>query len=48
MAKRTNGRHFVLNPNHSPIRTKTLSGVLKDIADHLGMTVDELLGILDL
>ena len=48
MAKRTDGRHFVLIPNHFPIRTKTLSGILKDIADHHGMTVDELLSILDL
>ena len=48
MAKRTDGIHFVLIPNHFPIRTKTLSGILKDIADHHGMTVDKLFETLDL
>lgn len=35
-------------PNHRPIKTGTLSGILKSISTHHGMSVEELLGKLDL
>jgi hypothetical protein len=35
-------------PFHHPIKTGTLSSILKRIAGHHGMSVDELLKLLDL
>ncbi|MFZ0394897.1 MAG: type II toxin-antitoxin system HicA family toxin [Terracidiphilus sp.] len=35
-------------PQHRPIKTGTLASILKRIAAHHGMTVDELLRILEL
>ena len=35
-------------PRHFPIGLKTLESLLKNIADHHGMTVEELLELLDL
>ena len=43
-----NGEHHEVIPLHRPIRTKTLAGVLKSIAAHHGLTVEELLERLDL
>ena len=42
------GEHHVTVPNHDALRTGTLNGVLKDVAEHAGVTrdavVDELFG----
>jgi predicted RNA binding protein YcfA (HicA-like mRNA interferase family) len=38
-----NGTHHVTIPDHTPIKIGTLSGILKDIADHFKMSKDELL-----
>ncbi len=43
------GTHHVTVPNHRPLKTGTLlGGVLKPIAAHHKLTVEELLGKLDL
>ena len=36
-----NGEHHVTIPNHDPLRLGTLSGILKAVADHAGMSKDE-------
>ncbi len=36
------GQHHEAIPNHHPIRTGTLSGILKSVAGHHGLTVEEL------
>lgn len=43
-----NGTHHEVIPLHSPIRAKTLSSILKSVARHHEMTVDEVLIALDL
>ena len=43
-----NGEHHEVIPRHQPIRVKTLSSILKSIAAHHGLTVEELLERLDL
>jgi predicted RNA binding protein YcfA (HicA-like mRNA interferase family) len=43
-----NGEHHVTVPNHAPIRVGTFSHILKDVAIHHKLTVDELLKKLDL
>lgn len=30
-----NGQHHITIPNHSPLRTGTLSAILSDVAEHL-------------
>ena len=42
------GENHEVVPNHQPIKTGTLSGILKRIANHHGLTVEELLQKLDL
>jgi predicted RNA binding protein YcfA (HicA-like mRNA interferase family) len=42
------GENHEVVPHHHPIKTGTLSGFLKRVAKHHGLTVDELLGKLDL
>ena len=42
------GKHHEVIPLHSQIRVKTLSSILKSIARHHEMTVEELLDALDL
>ena len=42
------GEHHEAIPNHNPIRTGTLSGILKSIAAHQKMTVEELVRKLEL
>ena len=44
----TNGTHHEVIPLHSPIRAKTLSSILKNVARHHEMTIEELLDALDL
>ena len=43
-----NGEHHEVIPQHNPIRVKTLSNILKSIARHHGMSIEELLRELDL
>ena len=43
-----NGEHHEVIPQHNPIRVKTLSSILKNIAQHHKMSVEELLRELDL
>ena len=43
-----NGEHHEVIPEHNPVKTKTLLSILKSVAQHHGMSVDELLDILDL
>lgn len=40
---REGGEHHEVIPLHDPIRTKTLSSILKSVARHHGIGVDELL-----
>ena len=42
------GEHHAAIPNHNPMRTGTLNGILKDVAQHHGLTVEELLHELEL
>ena len=42
------GENHEVIPSHSPIKTGTLSGILKRIAAHHGLTVDDLLRMLEL
>ncbi len=44
----TNGEHHEVIPQHTPIKTKTLSNILKSIAAHHGLSVAELIKQLDL
>jgi predicted RNA binding protein YcfA (HicA-like mRNA interferase family) len=36
------GEHHVSIPNHHPLKLGLLHGVLKDVGEHHGMTVEEL------
>ena len=38
-----NGQHHEVVPNHHPIKAGTLSGILKSVAAHHGLTVDDLI-----
>ncbi len=42
------GQHHEAIPNHDSIKVGTLSGILKSVAAHHKLTVDELLQKLDL
>ena len=42
------GEHHEVIPLHDPIRAKTLSSILKSVARHHGVGVEELLRKLDL
>ena len=44
----TGGEHHEVIPLHDPIRAKTLSSILKSIARHHGIGIQELLERLDL
>lgn len=37
------GEHHEVIPMHDPIKVKTLSSILKSVASHHGMSVEELL-----
>ena len=43
-----NGEHHEVIPQHNPVKAKTLLSVLKSVARHHGMSVDELLSELEL
>jgi predicted RNA binding protein YcfA (HicA-like mRNA interferase family) len=36
------GQHHETIPNHSPLKIGTLAGILADVADHFGMSRDDL------
>jgi len=36
------GEHHVTIPNHSPLKVGTLSGILNEISEHLGISRNEL------
>jgi predicted RNA binding protein YcfA (HicA-like mRNA interferase family) len=38
-----NGTHHITIPDHSPMKIGTLSGILKEIADHFEISKEELL-----
>lgn len=40
------GKHSVTVPDHDPIKTGTLSSILRDVAGHHRLTRDELLVLL--
>jgi predicted RNA binding protein YcfA (HicA-like mRNA interferase family) len=41
-----NGEHHITIPNHKEIRLGTISAILNDVANHLGMERDDLIEIL--
>ena len=43
LVTRQHGEHHLTIPKHSPLKIGTLSGILRDIAEHLGITRDDLL-----
>jgi predicted RNA binding protein YcfA (HicA-like mRNA interferase family) len=43
LTTRERGEHHVTVPNHSPLKVGTLTGVLKDVSQHLGIPKNELL-----
>ena len=45
---RKGGEHHEVIPNHHPIKIGTLADILKSIAGHHGLTVEQLLDLLDL
>jgi hypothetical protein len=40
------GEHHVTIPDHKPLRIGTLAGILADVAQHQGLTRDELIRLL--
>jgi predicted RNA binding protein YcfA (HicA-like mRNA interferase family) len=38
-----NGIHHVTIPNHSPLKIGTLSGILKEISNHLNLSKEDLI-----
>ncbi|MDE2932529.1 MAG: type II toxin-antitoxin system HicA family toxin [Chloroflexota bacterium] len=38
-----NGEHHEVIPRHDPIKVKTLSSILKSVASHHGLTVEEMM-----
>ena len=42
------GTHHVTIPNHSPLKTGTLHGILKGVSPHHGLSVEELVQQLEL
>ena len=45
---RRDGEHHIVIPDHSPMKLGTFHGILKDVAAHHRVTVEELLRQLDL
>jgi len=37
------GEHHTTIPSHSPLKVGTLNAILKDVADHIGLSRDALL-----
>ncbi|MCY7274348.1 MAG: type II toxin-antitoxin system HicA family toxin [Phormidesmis sp. CAN_BIN44] len=43
LATQQQGEHHITIPSHSPLKVGTLNAILKDVADHVGMSRDALL-----
>ncbi|MCI0556061.1 MAG: type II toxin-antitoxin system HicA family toxin [Anaerolineae bacterium] len=43
LTTRQGGEHHVTIPRHKPLRVGTLNSILKDIAEHLKLSRDELI-----
>lgn len=43
LTSRERGEHHVTVPCHDPLRVGTLSAILAEVADHFGMTREELI-----
>jgi predicted RNA binding protein YcfA (HicA-like mRNA interferase family) len=37
------GQHLVVVPNHNPIKVGTLNGIIGDVAEHFGITKEEVI-----
>jgi predicted RNA binding protein YcfA (HicA-like mRNA interferase family) len=48
LATQQDGEHRITVPNHDPIKVGTLHGILKDVAAHHRLSVDQLLQKLEL
>jgi predicted RNA binding protein YcfA (HicA-like mRNA interferase family) len=48
LATQQGGEHHLTVPNHDPIKVGTLHGILKDVAAHHHLSVDDLLREFDL
>jgi predicted RNA binding protein YcfA (HicA-like mRNA interferase family) len=48
LATQQDGEHHITVPNHDPIKVGTLHGILKDVATHHRISVDDLLRQLEL
>ena len=42
------GEHHVTIPRHSPLRVGTFAAILDDVAEHFGISRDELIARLDI
>jgi hypothetical protein len=42
MTTQRGGEHHVSIPNHRPLKVSLLHGLLKELAEHHGLTVEEL------
>jgi predicted RNA binding protein YcfA (HicA-like mRNA interferase family) len=42
------GEHHITIPNHRPIKVGTMQGLLKAVARHHGMSMEDLLNLLEL
>lgn len=43
LSTQQNGEHHVTVPDHDPLKVGTLSGIISDVASHLGLTRQELI-----
>jgi predicted RNA binding protein YcfA (HicA-like mRNA interferase family) len=43
-----NGEHHVVVPEHSPLKPGTLNAILRSVAEHHGLSRDELIGLLEI
>jgi predicted RNA binding protein YcfA (HicA-like mRNA interferase family) len=43
LTTKQNGEHHATIPNHSPIKMGTLNNILKDIAEHFGISKEDLI-----
>lgn len=41
LTTQANGEHHLTVPSHDSLRTGTLNGILRDVAQHAGITRDE-------
>lgn len=48
MTTQLKSEHHVSVPNHRPLKVGLLHGVLKDVAEHHGMTVEEVVRELEI